>query len=308
MKPCLCFLVVAVALMRPAVAHFWPPAHPFHTPVPNETIEPATYYANVVPNVAHPHPQQQVPAFLPNRFWKSDSAFLFRPFMTSAWNAAPEQRMPLHNPFMEQLISSAYRRPSFGNYLKDPGTEGFGKRRRRIRGMRGEINVKWAVMPIWRRDPKPDNNNDNNNNVPSEENLIQPNRELLSRGPNLWPNSMNTMHPVPPAEQQAAWNEVEDVQEKETKRERRQIGANWNPQPLLNRFLSNATGLFDNLGRQMTRQLQSSVSDASKAMNGMFTGVFSSMDSAVRRFINLNVSQLRPDKLFSQIAALTRPQ
>jgi hypothetical protein len=99
------------------------------------------------------------------------------------------------------------------------------------------------------------------------------------------------------------------MEKKETKRDRRQIGAkDWNPQPLLNRFLSNATGLFDNLGRQMSRQLQSSVSDASKAMNGMFSGALASMDSAVRRFINLNVSQLRPDKLFSQIASLTRPQ
>lgn len=99
-------------------------------------------------------------------------------------------------------------------------------------------------------------------------------------------------------------DQSEDSQEDEQdslQRERRQIGT-WNPQPLLNKFLSNATGLFDNLGRQMTRQLQSSVADAGRTVNG----VFQSMQDNFKRFINLNLSQLRPERLLSQIASLTK--
>jgi len=183
MKPRLCLLVAGIALLRPVVAHFWPPAHPFHS-APN--VQPATFYANVLPEI--PHQEQQAHTFPPNRFWKSDSVFLFRPFMTSAWNAGPEQRMQIPNPFMERLLSSPYRRLRL---------EGFGARKRRARGMRGEINVKWSVMPIWERDEpeiKPQN----------EATLPQLSQELVSR-PRHWPK-MIPIHPMPPNEQQA-WNQ-----------------------------------------------------------------------------------------------------
>ena len=87
------------------------------------------------------------------------------------------------------------------------------------------------------------------------------------------------------------------------RRERRQIG-NWNPQMLLNKFLSNATGLIDNIGRQMSRQFQTSVADTGRTANGLF----SSMQQNFRRFVNLNISQFKPERLLSQIISLTRTQ
>lgn len=85
------------------------------------------------------------------------------------------------------------------------------------------------------------------------------------------------------------------------RRNRRQI--NFNMQPLLNRLLSNATGLFDTLGRQMSRQLHSSTDGAGRAMNG----VFNSLQENFKRFTsNLNISQLRPERLLAQIASLAK--
>lgn len=101
---------------------------------------------------------------------------------------------------------------------------------------------------------------------------------------------------------------AENTQDKEDNRRtgrrvRRQIGS-WNPQPMLNRLFSNATGLFENLGRQMSRQLQN-LEGAGRAASG----AFQSVQENFKRFaksVNLNISQLRPERLFSQLASLTR--
>ena len=88
-------------------------------------------------------------------------------------------------------------------------------------------------------------------------------------------------------------------------RERRQIG-NWNLKPLLNKFIQNATGIFDNIGQQMTRQFHNSVQDsAGKSMNG-FNAVLNSMQENFKRFINLNLHQLKPEKLLTQMVSLIK--
>lgn len=144
MKVSIC-LVAWATLFQLATAHFWlppPPQQSFHES-PSEVIE--TF---VRPNGIHTPQQAQAQAsFQPSRVWKSDGVFLFRPL--SAMNGGPDSRLRLHSPLMERLASSPFGKPRFSRFYKDGNHEENGKRRRQFRGIKGEINVKWAVLPIW---------------------------------------------------------------------------------------------------------------------------------------------------------------
>ncbi|KAJ6216576.1 hypothetical protein RDWZM_007733 [Blomia tropicalis] len=271
----------------------------------NGGMEP-TIYANVMPaNVEYN------PIHRNQHYWKSDRTFLLRPIsLQVVSNGVGEQQQQRsngwHNPMMERMFLSPFRSARFGRYFNEMNNidGGFGKRQRRhrIRGLKGEINVKWAMMPIWEK------NEIETENKPSSDELLpfhRSNREwhLLSRS-NHFPTLTTKIEQMPQPERQSLTEVATTLNSELVKlhRIRRQIGAK--SQQIFNRFLSKASGLFDNLGRQMSQQLQSSVAEAGRNVNGLF----SSMQNKFRRMVNLNISQLRPDRLLSQLSNLARTQ
>lgn len=185
-----CLLMVIGTLLDPAVAHFWPngPHHEHHS-MPSENMEQSAPFnaLNGVPMPGLPAPL--APSFAANRHWRSDGVFLFRPLLMSAWNSGLPEQQRLHSPLLERLLSSPspYRRSRFINFYKDlnmepqNGASIGGRRRRRVKGLKGEINVKWAVMPIFERGNGAEEgvsteNNGNNNDKPQPQQA-----ELLRR-------------------------------------------------------------------------------------------------------------------------------
>lgn len=183
----LCLLMSIGTLLDPAVAHFWPNGHHehhFHS-MPSEVIEQSAPFGGL--NAGPLQGPLSPPSFAPNRHWRSDGVFLFRPLIMSAWNNGLPEQQRLHSPLMERLLlsPSPYRRSRFLNFYKDLNMEqeNGGRRRRRMRGLKGEINVKWAVMPIWDRGNAPEEGvateNNNSNDKPQPELLRRFNRESM---------------------------------------------------------------------------------------------------------------------------------
>lgn len=202
-----CLLMAIGTLLDPAVAHFWPNGHHehhFHS-MPSEVIEQSAPFNILNGGLLQgpPAPSALAPSFAPNRHWRSDGVFLFRPLVMSAWNSGLPEQQRLHSPLLERLLlsPSPYRRSRFLNFYKDLNMEqeSSGRRRRRMKGMKGEINVKWAVMPIWERGSgaeervATENNNNNDKPQPQPELLRRFNRESMMF-PTPRRNSLSSIH------------------------------------------------------------------------------------------------------------------